>query len=185
MNTLQLEDILQQQQKQLERSRAKSSSTDATQSDGSMQQTLVAALRDGVCGVFSSMCDCDLEHVSSSPTDTRKERYSLSGIIGITGATKTTIVVNLQLSLACVAAEKMLGVKPKDADILDVVGELANMIGGSAKDSLQQEGLSLGLPAVVEGKGHTVAPNPGAELHYLSFNSKYGQLTVELMTTSA
>ncbi len=61
-----------------------------------------------------------------------------------------------------------------------MVGELTNMIAGASKDRIGIAGITLGLPTVITGKGHTVPFANSAYFEILQFSSPHGQLTVEI-----
>ena len=57
--------------------------------------------------------------------------------------------------------ERMVGERPEklDAEVGDMVGEVTNMICGSAKRDLAERGYEFGMatPIVVSGKQHTIS----------------------------
>jgi CheY-specific phosphatase CheX len=61
-----------------------------------------------------------------------------------------------------------------DEEVLDMVGELANMIGGNAKERMTLNEVNLGLPTVICGKGHRVSFDPGAQVELLPFSCVHG-----------
>lgn len=76
------------------------------------------------------------------------------GQVQITGCWAGSVVVALAERLAQRVTENMLGMSADElapGDVHDVVGELANMIGGNLK-GLLGVGCALSLPSVVEGR---------------------------------
>lgn len=134
--------------------------------------------------VFSMMLGWQVESGEPTTNRTCRSTHDVSGLISLSGPTKIGIVVSLSQEVAFEAAKAFLGTKPKeiDSDVLDMVGELANMIGGSAKDSLGLSGLQLGLPTVVAGSGHVVAFEPSAKVTSLPFSTAHGPLTIQVCT---
>ncbi len=159
---------------------------DSDQSEGAtseeQQQALVRCLVESAKNIFSTMCDIPLTADESTSGEDASKRYHVSGIIGLSGALKATIVVSVHKDLVFHAAEGFLGMRPTeiDADVTDLVGELANMIGGNAKERMKMEGLSIGLPTVVAGDNHKVSYNSGMALTVLPFESDHGPLSIEL-----
>ena len=84
--------------------------------------------------------------------------FEISGVIGLTGNAAGVVVVSLSREVALHAAEAMLGSRPAevDGDVVDAVGELANMIAGGAKRQLEQLDMSVSLPSVICGTNHRV-----------------------------
>ncbi|MEQ1827120.1 MAG: chemotaxis protein CheX [Pirellula sp.] len=109
-------------------------------------------------------------------------RYDCSGLIGVSGAVKGSIVVSVDQDVAFAAAEAFLGTRPTsiNAEVIDMVGELTNMIAGAGKDRMGIAGVTLGLPTVITGKGHSVTFDHGAHVEILQFSSPHGPFTVEI-----
>ncbi len=84
--------------------------------------------------------------------------------------------------VAFAAAESFIGERPTtiNNDIIDLVGELANMIGGGAKERLDMPGVVLGLPTTVSGCNYKVSFNPDVEIETVRFQSPSGDLTVQI-----
>lgn len=168
----------------LERNSRKMSASEeeACPSDVADRESLIRCLTESTQSVFSTMCGMELQAHTQVENEDVSKRYQVSGIIGLSGSLKATIVVSLHEDVIFTAAEQFLGVRPDsiDADVIDLVGELANMIGGNAKDRLKREGLNLGLPTVVAGENHRVAYSSGMAITILPFDSDHGPLAIEL-----
>lgn len=109
-------------------------------------------------------------------------RYDCSGLIGVSGTVRGSIVVSVDQDVAFAAAESFLGARPTTitSEVIDMVGELTNMIAGASKDRMGVPGITLGLPTVITGKGHTVTFDHGAHVEILQFSSPHGPFTVEI-----
>ena len=86
----------------------------------------------------------------------------VSGLIGMVGPEiKGSFSITFDENLALTIMERMVGEKPEklDAEVADMVGEVTNMIAGSAKRDLADQGFDFGMatPAVVTGKDHTIS----------------------------
>lgn len=132
--------------------------------------------------VFSIMLGYTVELSDDCQLDLDRSALDLSGIIGFTGAIRGTIVLSMGRNVAFSVAETLLGTRPTcvDADVRDMVGELANMVGGNAKERLNNSEVSLGLPTVISGQGYEISLDPSAELHKLCFVTPWGPLVVEV-----
>jgi chemotaxis protein CheX len=135
--------------------------------------------------VFSMMLNWEVCLVGVVTNDLNAVRHHLSGIIGLSGSMRGSLVLSVEQEVALAAASAFLGAPPENvnADVIDTVGELTNMIGGSSKDRLGLDGVSIGLPTVVCGEGHTVNFDPGAHIEMLQFQSPHGPFTVEIALT--
>lgn len=82
----------------------------------------------------------------------------VSGIIGLTGKALGAAVVSLGRETAIRCTERLLGERPPtvNADVVDAVGEMANIVAGGAKAQLQQLKLNLSLPSIIIGKNHVI-----------------------------
>ena len=69
-----------------------------------------------------------------------------------------TVVLNLSKEVALNAASAMLMCEKTDldADVIDAVGELTNMVAGAAKSKLEEFRLAVSLPNVVTGQAHGI-----------------------------
>ncbi len=110
--------------------------------------------------VFRTMLNVELHRGDLLVKRGRQPRYEISGIIGLSGKAKGTVVLCLERELARLATESLLQTKIRSAqitaDVIDAVGELTNIIAGGAKAQLAQFEMSLTLPTVVTGKAHCI-----------------------------
>ncbi len=132
--------------------------------------------------VFSTMLGWDIVLADQTKSRGFLSKYDVSGLIGFSGSLRGTLVVSCAAEMTYSAAESFLGARPTEItdDIVDLVGELTNMIGGSSKDRLGITGIELGLPAVVSGIGHRVSFQPSAHVEILHFMCDAGPFTVEI-----
>lgn len=80
----------------------------------------------------------------------------VSSAISIGGPWAATVVFHCSMTVARIGAATVLGMEPaemEDSDVLDIVGELANIIGGNVKGFVSDADSewSLSLPVVSEG----------------------------------
>ncbi|MHB8828006.1 MAG: chemotaxis protein CheX [Syntrophales bacterium] len=84
----------------------------------------------------------------------------VSGIIGITGDATGSLALSFTEPCICEIVNSMLGESHAaiNAEIIDAVGELTNMISGSARNLMEKEGIKAfaAIPTVVHGKNHTI-----------------------------
>ena len=113
---------------------------------------------DSVVNTFRTMLNAEVRRGELKLSDPTKRSYPISGVIGLTGNAVGTVVINMSEEVAMRAASTMLmdDIREVNDDVLDAVGELANMIAGQAKAELEEFDLSVSLPNVVTGKDHVV-----------------------------
>lgn len=84
----------------------------------------------------------------------------ISGVIGLTGASRGAVVLSFSTGAACKIVGSMLGEEFADLtpEVKDAVGELTNMISGDARRRLAEIGLNFeaGIPTIISGKGHEI-----------------------------
>jgi chemotaxis protein CheX len=84
----------------------------------------------------------------------------VSGIIGITGDATGSLAISFTEACICEIVNSMLGESHTsiNAEIIDAVGELTNMISGSARNLMEKKGIKAfaAIPTVVYGKNHTI-----------------------------
>jgi chemotaxis protein CheX len=132
--------------------------------------------------VFQTMLSCKLTRGELYLKGHHQPDHEISGIIGLSGKAVGTVVLSLSREVALSAAEAMLQERHLeiDADVVDVVGELTNMIAGTAKSKLEQFAMSISLPNVVIGKNHTVAFPTGVTPIGIPFASPWGAVCVDV-----
>jgi chemotaxis protein CheX len=84
--------------------------------------------------------------------------------------------------VAITATERMLGDRPDsiNADVVDAVGELVNMIAGRAKSNLSELEMNLSLPTVITGKNHVIKFGSTAQTICIPYTCEWGQLSLEV-----
>ncbi len=108
--------------------------------------------------------------------------YDISGIIGLSGDAIGSVSLSFPKSVALNAVAALLGteVKTITAEVVDAVGELTNIVAGSAKVLLVPLRLSISLPSVVVGVNHQLAASQGVETVVVPFVSDLGHLALEI-----
>ena len=159
---------------------------DRAERQNSDSSELINVVNDAVREVFSTMCEIDFgtdQEVVQGKPDSRLE---ISGVISISGTVDAIVVINMDRSLAIAATEALLGDAPSEIcdDVIETVAELANMVGGNAKDRIKQPGCNLGLPTVVHGTGHIVAMPGHMQFQLAKFECAAGSLNLELCSES-
>ena len=131
---------------------------------------------------FETMLSCEVTRGKPHLKDYNHDLYEINGVIGLSGKAIGTVVVSLSRSVALQAASHML-MTPCDeinSDVVDAVGELANMVAGGAKAQLAEYNMSISLPNVFVGEK--------TELHFPSdvhpitipFNTQWGPMRVDV-----
>lgn len=109
----------------------------------------------------------------------------VSGIMGmLSSQAKGSFALTFDEPLALAIMNNMLGEKPAkiDAEVIDMVGEITNMVTGGAKRILADKGFDFDMstPIVVSGKGHTITHKSEGPKLLLPLTSKFGNACIEI-----
>lgn len=109
----------------------------------------------------------------------------VSGLIGMVGPNvKGSMSITFDKDLILGIMKNMLGEASAeiDAEVADMVGEITNMICGSAKRDLADNGFEFGMatPVVVSGKQHTISHQVDGPKIILPFKHELGKAFLEI-----
>lgn len=137
--------------------------------------------------VFRTMLGCEVTRESLFLKESAVPPYEVSGVIGLTGRKTGTMLISLSREVAIGATEALLGYRPTslNEDVVDAVGEIANMIAGNAKANLEDATMSLSLPNVIMGKNHVIAFPSGAVTLGIPFETSLGDICIEIGFTNS
>jgi chemotaxis protein CheX len=123
-------------------------------------------------------------------SETREEWFPdsdrLTAVVHMSGHWSGAVLVECDRDEACRLAGRFLSIDPPDAVddmVRDVMGEIANMIGGNLKCVLTP-GITLSTPFVIDGS-NSALPVCGAEIREpLTFACAEGAFWVTVLETS-
>ncbi|MGC3957494.1 MAG: chemotaxis protein CheX [Verrucomicrobiota bacterium] len=143
---------------------------------------LIAPFVNSVRQVFATMVKVqttlERPHLKSQPAPS----YDVSGIIGFSGQITGSVVVSFQMQAATKLVEAFAGMalEPGTADFADAIGELANMIAGSAKKRPRRALASISVPNVIIGPGHVIARLSDVPCIVIPCKTPVGDFAVEI-----
>jgi chemotaxis protein CheX len=118
-----------------------------------------------------------LEHVS-------KFNYSLSAMVGFAGFKQGNLTIHAPDKVAKGLTQDFLGMEVDsiNEDVEDAMGELANMLAGSLKPFISNDGgkVELSLPSVVHGEEYTLTVVNKADWVIVPFTVSHGDFLVGL-----
>jgi len=137
----------------------------------------VTAVREVFSTMLSTTVSVATPHQKHSPSPT----YDVSAIIGISGQVVGSMVLSFELATAAkiVAALSGSPISPDSPDFPDAVGEIANMIAGSAKKHFGATA-SISIPSIVMGGGHTLARLHDQPCIVIPCNTDHGRFVIEV-----
>jgi chemotaxis protein CheX len=135
--------------------------------------------------VFDTMLKCPLVRGTPYVKTGSEPSHEVSGVIGLSGKAQGTVVVGLGTEAALRLTESLLQERPPEinGDVIDAVGEVANIIAGQAKSQLEQMELSVSLPSVITGTSHSIQFPTKVTPICIPFDSAWGPITVEVGLT--
>jgi chemotaxis protein CheX len=142
---------------------------------------LIVPFVNSVRTVFSTMVKVgttvERPHLKHQP----EPAFDVSGIIGFSGDIVGSVVVSFQASCAVALVEAFCGMKMEmnTPDFADAIGELANMIAGSAKKDLGAAA-SITVPNVIIGAGHMIARLSDVPCVVIPVTTPVGSFAVEV-----
>ncbi|GIW77239.1 MAG: hypothetical protein KatS3mg104_2302 [Phycisphaerae bacterium] len=142
---------------------------------------LIIPFVNSVRQVFSTMVGVpvtiDRPSIKSSPGS----MYDVSSIIGFSGEVVGAVVVSYQRETALKLVESFAGSRFDllSPDFADAIGELANMIAGSAKKDLGVNA-SITIPNVVVGPSHSIARLKDVPCLVVPCKTPVGDFAVEI-----
>ncbi|MCG8651461.1 MAG: chemotaxis protein CheX [Pirellulales bacterium] len=147
-----------------------------------MNEEVISAFQNSTTEVFKTMLGLEITGLPVHPCDHMFVRHEVSGIIGLSGGMAGDVIVSFDKQVALLATGALLGTKPTelDNDVVDAVGELTNMIAGSAKGTLEKFNMQLALPTVILGKGHRIGFKSGVDPISMPYESEWGQFNIEV-----
>lgn len=122
-----------------------------------------------VASVFSTMMNVEVSAVRGA-WPAGEERFTSS--VYLEGDWNGAVLLNCNQEQACAFAGNLLCMDPPEAvddDVRDVLGELANVIGGNLK-SVMGGDVRLSLPSVIEGDHYEVQVCGSKVLHRIGFH---------------
>lgn len=134
-----------------------------------LDKQLVNAFIDGVQKTLSTMAMTESTPKKAFVEKDFKAKGDVSGMIGmVSGAMRGTITISFEQSAIFEVLNNMLGEDYSEIDdeVRDAVGELTNMIYGTAKTTLNELGYNfeMAIPTVITGAHQITSYHKGAAL---------------------
>jgi Predicted inhibitor of MCP methylation, homolog of CheC len=106
----------------------------------------------------------------------------VTGIIGLAGETVGAVVLSFSRETAIGIASKMAGktYTTMSNEVIDIVGELVNIVAGNAKRDLLEFRIIISLPGVLIGAGSRIKWPEGVPVITIPFESELGAFSVNV-----
>jgi len=132
-----------------------------------------------------------LEAVAGDPLaeEVKTFRCSVSGIVGLAGTHRGMLSIHAPDKVAMAITTCFLGMEIDsiNEDVKDAIGELANMLAGSIKSVLSENGkdIQLSIPSAVHGQEYSIECLAESDWVIVPFTIPQGEFLVELQLKSA
>jgi chemotaxis protein CheX len=138
--------------------------------------------------VFKTMLDLGIFVSKATVRGKERPASEVSAVIGLSGPVTGTVALCFSKQVAVRVASaftgKTLSIHEPD-ELVDALGELANMVAGQAKVKLPPSGISISLPQVIIGDQHREIEPAVSPILLLPCDSPLGRFSVEVtMVTS-
>jgi len=139
---------------------------------------------DAVLEVFATMIFIDIKSGDSMTGQDDSIDSNLTSMIGLAGDLQGVLAVHCPESAALGISGAMLGmtIDAINDDVLDAIGEIANMVAGGLKTSLDGDNITteLAIPTTVLGKAVRTSGQAGGARFLIPFATPVGDFGVEL-----
>jgi chemotaxis protein CheX len=135
-------------------------------------------------GVFQTFLQTPVTTGKPYLLDRTKEQgsWDISGVIGLAGEVLGVVVVSFPTVLAVklVSVLENREVTIIDDSVIDLVGEVINIIAGNAKKDLEDLKIAISLPTVVRGSRHSFPGISGAPMVAIPFTCDKGEFSLHV-----
>jgi len=86
--------------------------------------------------------------------------WDISAVIGLSGVVKGAVIVSMKSELAIKLTDLLAGEghTEVDADVVDAIGEINNIIAGNIKPKVPNgDRIVISIPTIIKGKEHSIA----------------------------
>jgi len=133
--------------------------------------------------IFQTMLMMEASPGQALTERSNKFSNSVSAIVGMAGPSKAMLAIHLPepTALAVTSSFLMMEVEEVDEDVKDAIGELANMVAGSIKTDLNEQGMEfkLSIPSVICGEEYEIDCLADSEGAIMPFAIDGGDFLVE------
>lgn len=134
--------------------------------------------------IFETMIMVDVTPGEALSEHVSKFKFSLSAMVGFAGFKQGNLAIHVPDKVAKGLTGDFLGVEVDEIneDVQDAMGELANMLAGSLKPFIANDGgkVDLSLPSVVHGEEYTLTVINKADWIIVPFSVSHGDFLVGL-----
>lgn len=124
-----------------------------------LYNNILKALTDSANDVFKTMISIQIKATQPFSRQGLESLSDITGVISLTGDIMGSVILSMDDQMAQMAVSKMLGDEVSNhQEVIDGVGEIANMVVGMAKTELSNLScdFEISVPVMIIGKGAKV-----------------------------
>ena len=150
-----------------------------------MNVAFINPFLESMLNVLSTMAGMEVRPGQPAVKKDAAARGDVTGLIGMTGQqAKGSLAVSFTEPVILDITARILGERPEKIDetVIDMVGEITNIVTGGAKKLLAERGydFDMAIPAVVAGKSHIVDHKAKGAKIVIPFSTESGDFFVEV-----
>ena len=91
--------------------------------------------------------------------DEFENKWDISGIIGMSGEVQGAVAISVKEITAISITKNLTNIDHTfiDSDVMDVIGEVINIIAGNAKNVFERNSrIKISMPSIIKGKSHAI-----------------------------
>lgn len=150
-----------------------------------MKAELINPFLSSLINVLDTMANIKLQPRKPQKKESAFAKGDISGLIGMVSPTIVgSLSITFEKKLALMTMKKMVGEvhQELDRDVIDMVGEITNMVAGGAKRQLADlsHDFNMATPMVVSGNDHTIQHQSKDKVVLIPLNCEYGNVFIEI-----
>lgn len=148
-----------------------------------MDSSYIIPFVKSIQNVFETMLQLPVQVGSPELKREGEPSFDVSGIIGMSGDVEGAVVLSFPTATAERVVKLFTGMDLQQThpDFADAIGELVNMVTGSAKAQFQGRKVSISCPSVVVGKDHMVFGRKDSACISLPCVSDCGDFAIDVL----
>jgi chemotaxis protein CheX len=149
-----------------------------------MDVKIINAFLDGTVSVLKTMAFVEPKAGAPYVKNDDAAHGDISGVIGLAGSFRGSLALSFSTPCILEIVSNMLGeqITEMNADIIDAVGEITNMVSGAARKNMETDRITVNssLPTVIFGKEHNITHVMGGPSIIIPFETAKGSFVVDI-----
>lgn len=136
---------------------------------------------EATCQVFRTMLQCEPEKKKLRLPIEQDHDLAHTAIIGLSGSIRGAVALSFPEDTAKNIGKRFVQIDElTKEEMMDALGEVANMVAGSAKARFEGHEISIGLPTVVSGQEYWLAHPKDSVTLVVPYQSELGDFTLNV-----